>query len=110
MTRNICELMSELTPLDGHRYSSGGFQLKPSQRTLFTVVATFMREFDKSFQYEDIDAEFLIELFRSLGYPHPINKNIFMPVGAPHTWPVCIGLMNWLAQLVKYRKSEVETG
>lgn len=69
-----------------------------------------MREFDESFRYEDMDAEFLPELFKALGYTTPVNKNIFNPVGAPHTWPTCLTLMYWLAQLVKYRRSEVEAG
>ena len=110
MTRTITELMSELTPIDGHRYSSGGFQLKPSQKALLTVCATLMRELDDTFQFEDLDLEFLPEMFKTIGYFSPINKNIFMPVGAPHTWPSCITLMHWLAQLAKYRRSEVVAG
>lgn len=44
----------------------------------------------------------LPELFKSLGYPFVINKTYFQPVGAPHTWPQCLAMMDWLAEVVTF--------
>jgi SMC interacting uncharacterized protein involved in chromosome segregation len=45
-----------------------------------------------------------------MGHFGTISKNIFTPVGAPHTWTTCISLMHWLTQLTRYHISEAEAG
>ncbi len=44
----------------------------------------------------------LIDVFKTLGYTQGINKTVFQPVGAPHTWGVCLQMMNWLAELANF--------
>lgn len=43
MIRFVVDLMNEINPPESNRYSSGTFQLKPSQKTLITVLTTLLR-------------------------------------------------------------------
>jgi SMC interacting uncharacterized protein involved in chromosome segregation len=44
----------------------------------------------------------LPDTFKNLGYPYVINKTYFQPVGAPHTWPQCLNMMDWLGELAAF--------
>jgi len=36
------------------------------------------------------------------GYNGILNKKIFNPIGAPHTWPFCLALMEWIGELANF--------
>jgi len=39
------------------------------------------------------------EIYGMLEYPHTFSKNLFMPVGAPNTWPHLLQAILWLQTL-----------
>ena len=41
----------------------------------------------------------IVEVLRTMGYTANISKNIFNPIGAPHTWGNCLQLMEWISEL-----------
>ncbi len=47
-----------------------------------------------------------------IGYPQVLSKNMFIAIGAPHTWNHVLLLLNWLVNILKYKmvseKEELE--
>ena len=41
------------------------------------------------------------KILKSLGYPFTIHKRSLASVGSPHTWPILLGALHWLMELVK---------
>jgi kinetochore protein NDC80 len=41
------------------------------------------------------------KILKSLGYPFTIHKTSLSNVGSPHTWPILLGALHWLMELVK---------
>jgi hypothetical protein len=54
---------------------------------------------DRCFEKAPLDLELIPPLLMFWGYPHNYNKSVFQPVGAPHTWPVCMQMMEFLAEV-----------
>ena len=71
--------------------------LKPNQKSLLSTVASLLSSFDDHFEEQNLTIDMMIDVFKTLGYTQSINKTVFQPVGAPHTWGVCLQMMNWLA-------------
>ncbi|CAB4023874.1 kinetochore NDC80 homolog [Paramuricea clavata] len=42
------------------------------------------------------------KILKSLGYPFTIHKTSLSNVGSPHTWPILLGALHWLMELVKF--------
>lgn len=71
--------------------------LKPTQKTLMGVMGILLNAFDSSLDENSFTIEMLPDMFKQFGYPIQINKTLFMPIGAPHTWSHCLMMMDWLA-------------
>ena len=39
------------------------------------------------------------------GYPGFVGKNIFQPIGAPHTWIHCLGILDFMAEMANHFKN-----
>jgi SMC interacting uncharacterized protein involved in chromosome segregation len=76
--------------------------IKQTQKTLINIISNLLASFDKVFDEQFLTVDMLIDLFRVLGYPYTINKTVFLPVGAPHTWSQCLQMMEWLAELASF--------
>ena len=37
-----------------------------------------------------------------LNYPGYLNKTIFMPIGAPHTWHHCLAILDFMAEFADH--------
>lgn len=85
-----------------NRRGSLGTYLKPNSKNLMSTIASFLHSLDNHFESSDLELDMIIDLYKMIGYPGNINKTIFQPVGAPHTWPVCLQMMEWLAQLANF--------
>ncbi len=72
---------------------------KSNSKTLLNTIGTFLNSIDGSFEVGSVEVDHIIDIFRFMGYPHTINKNIFNPVGAPHTWTACLQLMQFMGEL-----------
>ena len=45
------------------------------------------------------------KILKSLGYPFTIHKTSLSNVGSPHTWPILLGALHWLMELVRFAMS-----
>ena len=75
--------------------------IKNDQKTVLTLIGNFMGVLDNK-EHVKVDVESIPDIFKALGCPYNVNKNIFNPVGAKHTWGSCLMIINWLAQLACY--------
>lgn len=39
------------------------------------------------------NTEMIAEIYKIIGYPQTINKTMFQPIGAPHTWNSCLQIL-----------------
>lgn len=108
MSRYISMVLQKVSN-EPQRYSGVVPVLKSTNRSLISVISALMRSVDGHFDSSDLEADMIVELFRMIGYTNNISKTIFQPIGAPHTWPSCLQMVEWLAQLSEFhlRLSEV---
>ena len=70
-------------------------------KIFFDVYCIFLRAMDGSTDRAEFNSsnsvDFLIESLKFFGYPKPVSKSLFQPIGAPHTWPACLQILEWLA-------------
>lgn len=102
MNRSITDVLSLIPPLESGRVSLSNLIYKPGMKTLSSAIATLLSIFDEEIQPSQFDAETILDIFKLFEYPFPVNKNIFLPVGAPHTWSTCLTMVEWLSQIVRY--------
>ncbi len=88
-------------PNQGNR-SSISNSLQPKASTLISTISAFMNSIDRNFQKSNLDVESIPQLLTFWGYPHSYNKSVFQPIGAPHTWPNCLQMMQFLAEITTY--------
>lgn len=88
-------------PNQGNR-SSISNSLQPKASTMISTISTFLNSIDRNFQKKDIDIQGIPALLQFWGYPHNYNKSVFQPIGAPHTWPNCLQMMEFFAQIANY--------
>ena len=74
-------------------------ELKPNQKTVFNIIASFLHSFDGHFHSGMLDVDLIFEMYRLMGYPGNLHKTIFQPVGAPHTWNHCLQMLEWLSEV-----------
>jgi hypothetical protein len=52
-----------------------------------------------------MNVETVINAVQVFGYKGNCNKNIFQPIGAPHTWIHCLAILEWFSELASYAYS-----
>lgn len=100
MTKTIVFTLHKLAK-DSKRQSTDTY-LKGNSKSLLSAIATLIGSFDNNFKFTDLESDMIIDIYKFIGYPNNINKTILQPIGAPHTWPVCLQLLEWLCQLANY--------
>ncbi|XP_067051748.1 kinetochore protein NDC80 homolog isoform X2 [Acropora muricata] len=123
--RENCAQMKDTRPL-----SDRGYQQKmirylmefltdfnyPHQISMRILSAPSMKEFCNIFQFlykyikgdtqkttalESKPADEIPKIFKMLGYPFSISKSNLQSVGSPHAWPIILGALCWLIELVR---------
>jgi hypothetical protein len=79
-------------PSQGKR-TSISTSIQPKASNLISNISSFMALIDRTFEKSNIDVESIPQLLTFWGYTQNYNKSVFQPVGAPHTWPVCLQMM-----------------
>lgn len=69
----------------------------PGSKIFFEIIAIFLQVLDQNFEQKDLNVDVIIDIFKMLNYTGNLSKNIFQPIGAPHTWVSCLGMLEWLA-------------
>ena len=101
MARFITETLLKI-PSQNSRASISTTSLKPNQKTLFSTISSLVFGIDHDFQESLVKEDTIQQLMKFWGYPHTINKTVFNPVGAPHTWNTCLQIMYFLAELFMF--------
>lgn len=71
------------------------FSLFPSQGSYYTISE------NDSINYIYIFQIYLHNFFLFLSYPFTISKSNLHSVGSPHAWPMVLGALCWLIELIK---------
>jgi len=72
----------------------------PPAKEVHCLVEFLLRRIDPEFSFGGSKPEVVIPLlFKRLSYPFVISKSMLISV-APHTWPVLLGALDWLVDLV----------
>lgn len=92
----------------------------PHQISMRILSAPSTKEFCNIFQFlykyikadtqkntslESKPAEEIPRIFKMLGYPFTISKSNLHSVGSPHAWPMVLGALCWLIELIKHAMS-----
>ncbi|XP_068697967.1 kinetochore protein NDC80 homolog isoform X1 [Montipora foliosa] len=123
--RENCAQMKDPRPL-----SDRGYQQKmirylmefltefnyPHQISMRILSAPSMKEFCNIFKFlykyikadtqnttalEQKPADEIPKVFKMLGYAFPISKSNLQSVGSPHAWPILLGALCWLIELIR---------
>ena len=75
-------------------------------RIILLIISQFLySRIDPSETYKTLSEkkpeEEVPKILKSLGYPFTIHKRSLASVGSPHTWPILLGALHWLMELVK---------
>lgn len=111
MANFITQTMLKI-PSQNSRSSLTGY-LKGNQKILYSTIGSLMRVIDRSFEDSILDPETVINIMKFWGYQVNIHKTVFMPVGAPHTWGACLGMLYYLADITNFffeYRSQLEEG
>jgi len=89
----------------------------PHQISMRILSAPSMKEFCNIFQFlykyikadiqkttalESKPTEEIPRIFKMLGYPFTISKSNLYSVGSPHAWPMVLGALCWLIELIRH--------
>jgi len=66
-------------------------------KVFFDVVTIFLKALDSKIERDSINSETMVDIVKMMGYTGNLNKNIFQPIGAPHTWSYCLSILEWLS-------------
>ncbi|KAI1707199.1 HEC/Ndc80p family domain-containing protein [Ditylenchus destructor] len=78
---------------------------KADFRTFFEFI---FRRLDDHYRLDAMAVEDEVpKLLTALGYPYPIKKSTLSTMGAPHSWPYVIGVLDWLIELV-YKDEQIK--
>ncbi|KAM7440889.1 kinetochore-associated Ndc80 complex subunit ndc80 [Porites harrisoni] len=91
----------------------------PHQISMRILSAPSMKEFCNIFQFLykyikadsqkatvlDKPAEEIPKFFKMMGYPFSISKSNLHSVGSPHAWPIILGALCWLIELIRLAMS-----
>ena len=98
-TVKLREAISEMCGLDGDE------KKELINKDFSSIVKTCLHLFDL-INPSRIDIEFdnqLIDILQGMGCPKDLfQKHMFNPCGAPNTWPLVIGMIDWLLTYVKF--------
>jgi len=88
----------------------------PHQISMRILSAPSMKEFCNIFQFlykyikadsqkttalDSKPADEIPKVFKMLGYPFTISKSNLHSVGSPHAWPIILGALCWLIELIR---------
>lgn len=74
-------------------------------KIFFDVFAILARALDDRVERDQVTLEAVLSLLKVLGYPGFVGKNIFQPIGAPHTWLHCLAILDFMAEMARYSSS-----
>lgn len=87
-----------------HRQVSQENLQTPSTKDFQQIFEFLMQCIDRDFKLNPDSLDQIPSLFKSLGYPFGISKSSLMSAGAPHTWPVLLGALSWLRELIEFEE------
>ena len=79
--------------------------IKEGGSKLFYDVFTILtKAIDEDIEVGEINnnVEAIHGILKLFNYPGYLGKNIFQPIGAPHTWIHCLGILDFMAEIAKF--------
>ena len=101
MITNILNMMARLnrnasTPSYSRETLKSG-----SKQVFYDTVGALLGGIDQEGEPPEIDQELIVNALETLEYDGNYGKNVFTPIGAPHTWPHCLAILEFLAQVAQ---------
>ena len=72
------------------------------QKVFYDIAHVFLHVIDEGIEREEVTQDSLLSFLRFKEYSGNVNRTIFTPIGAPHTWMHCLAILDWLASLARY--------
>lgn len=71
------------------------------------MLCIFFRAIDghterAEFNTSATNTELMQDALRIFGFKGNYNRSLFQPIGAPHTWPQCLIILEWFSELAAY--------
>ena len=66
-------------------------------KIFFDVFTILAKGIDDKIERDQVTLEGVLSLLKVFGYPGFLGKNIFQPIGAPHTWLHCLAILDFIA-------------
>ena len=61
------------------------------------------RALDDELETNDVNnPDTIVNILKLFNYPGFLGKNIFQPIGAPHTWIHCLSILDFMAEMARY--------
>lgn len=76
----------------------------PSTKDFQQIFEFLMQCIDRDFKLTNDSLDQIPALLKALGYPFGVSKSSLMSAGAPHTWPVLLGALSWLRELIEFEE------
>ena len=71
-------------------------------KIFYDVFAILARAIDDKLEREELTLDHILGILKVFSYPGFLGKNIFQPIGAPHTWIHCLSILDFMAEIAKY--------
>lgn len=71
-------------------------------KLFYDVFAMLGRVVDDRMEASDLNPEIVTGILNFYRYPGQMNKNIFQPIGAPHTWLHCLNILDFIGEVANY--------
>jgi kinetochore protein NDC80 len=106
MDQSILRLIHYLESHDyPHKQISIESLQSPSNKDFFQIFEFVMQSIDRDFRLkEEQPLEQIPPLLKSLGYPFIIPKSYLTSAGTPHTWPLLLGALSWIRELIEFEE------
>ena len=76
---------------------------RPSSKEVGNILQFLFRQIDHRFKVNAAQPEMdIAQMFATLGYPFRVTRSSLQAAGSQHTWPVLLGAIMWVLELLKY--------
>ncbi|KRX05919.1 hypothetical protein PPERSA_03856 [Pseudocohnilembus persalinus] len=77
----------------------------PSGKQFQQVILFLLKIYDSDLNQGSITNEQIAQILKYLGYTGNLSKNIFITIGAPHTYGYILTMLEWLVNMNKYKEA-----
>mmetsp|Transcript_46044 Transcript_46044/g.92063 ORF Transcript_46044/g.92063 Transcript_46044/m.92063 type:complete len:228 (+) Transcript_46044:125-808(+) len=82
--------------------NSNQFLLNPSGKNFEKILLFLIKEIDQNFFFKKKVEDESPIILRNFFYPFVPSRNIFYGLSTPKNWPIFLGCLKWVVELIRY--------